>query len=134
VAKAAIVFIGSVLVLLSQTLSSAGISQIQTAILSRWDNGMAYFAMLVVLASMGMVIMMPIGGKLSDLFGRKVLLWIGGVIFLVGSIVTALAPTLASFPPHGLFFPLARQSRWSCSTLFWRAYIRAKGAIWRMAR
>jgi MFS family permease len=108
VAKAVTVFIGSVLVILSQTLSSAGISQIQGAILSRWEHGMEYFAMLVVLASMGLVIMMPIGGKLSDLFGRKVLMWIGSSIFLVGSIITALAPTLASFLIARALFPFGQ--------------------------
>lgn len=97
--KAGMVFAGAALILFSGTLSMQGIGQIQTAILTKY-NAMQYFAFLSVLASMGTSIMLPIGGKLSDLLGRKLILWIGGSLFLLGSIVASIAPSLAIF----LFF------------------------------
>lgn len=94
--KAAIVYTGAILILISSTLGAQGIAQIQTAILTKY-NGMQYFATLSVLATMGLAIMMPVGGKFSDLFGRKILLLIGGVIFTAGSIIASLAPSLNIF-------------------------------------
>lgn len=96
VAKAIIIYIGVVFILAAGTASSQSISQIQTAILTKY-NGMDYFAMLTALATMGMVIMMPVSGKFSDMFGRKIMLWVGTALFSIGSVVTSLAPSLGLF-------------------------------------
>lgn len=95
-AKRTVIFIGAILITLSQTLSSQGINTLQSAILTKF-NGMSYFAYLSLLASIGMAITVPIGGKLSDLLGKKTLLWIGSSIVIISSFITSQAPTLATF-------------------------------------
>jgi MFS family permease len=94
--KKAIIFIGAIFILLSQTLSSQGINTLQSAILTKF-NAMSYFAYLSLLASIGMALTVPIGGKLADLFGKKILLWIGASIVCISSIITSQAPTLFTF-------------------------------------
>jgi MFS family permease len=94
--KFSLVISGAVLILMSGTLSSQGINNIQTALLTKYD-GMQYFALLSALSTMGMVIMMPIGGKLSDLYGRKLYGWIGCILFTGGSVLVAFAPSLPAF-------------------------------------
>jgi len=88
------IFICGCIISLSMTLSAQGIGTIQRQLLTRFD-AMSYYSLLTLLASVGMVIFLPIAGKFADLFGRKIMLIIGGIISLVSSLVTGLAPNLA---------------------------------------
>ena len=50
-----------------------------------------YYSLTIVLGSMAMSIMLPLGGKLGDMFGRKKLFAIGMVGFLLSELILAAA-------------------------------------------
>ena len=50
-----------------------------------------YYSLTLVLGSMAMSIMLPLGGKLGDMFGRKKLFAVGMVGFLLSELILALA-------------------------------------------
>jgi len=92
-ARKNMIFICGCIISLSMTLSGQGIGTIQRQLLSRFD-AMSYYSLMTLLASVGMVIFLPIAGKFADLFGRRIMLLIGGTISLVSSLITGLAPNL----------------------------------------
>ena len=61
---------GCVCLMLSIAMFGLSLATIQEPILAEMD-GMSYFSLLSVLATLGLSIMTPIGGKLGDLFGRR---------------------------------------------------------------
>lgn len=61
---------GCVCLMLSIAMFGLSLATIQEPILAEMD-GMSYFSLLSVLATLGLAIMTPIGGKLGDLFGRR---------------------------------------------------------------
>ena len=50
-----------------------------------------YYSLTIVLGSMSMSVMLPLGGKLGDMFGRKKLFAIGMVGFLLSELILAAA-------------------------------------------
>ena len=50
-----------------------------------------YYSLTIVLGSMAMSIMLPLGGKLGDMFGRKKLFAIGMVGFLLSELILGAA-------------------------------------------
>lgn len=50
-----------------------------------------YYSLTIVLGSMSMSVMLPLGGKLGDMFGRKKLFAIGMIGFLLGELVFGAA-------------------------------------------
>ena len=50
-----------------------------------------YYSLTIVLGSMSMSIMLPLGGKLGDMFGRKLLFAIGMVGFLISELILGAA-------------------------------------------
>lgn len=50
-----------------------------------------YYSLTIVLGSMSMSVMLPLGGKLGDMFGRKKLFAIGMIGFLLGELVFGTA-------------------------------------------
>ena len=80
--------------MMSMTLSSFGISTITPGLLAKFD-AMQHFTLTNLMASIGMLLFLPIVGKLTDTVGRKPLLIIGGSICLVASIGAGFA---SSFP------------------------------------
>ena len=61
---------GCICLMLSIAMFGLSLATIQEPILAEMD-GMSYFSLLSVLATLGLAIMTPIGGKLGDLFGRR---------------------------------------------------------------
>lgn len=57
-------------------------------------NGMAYYTLIEVLASLAMSITMPIAGKLGDLYGRRKLMLISQLGFIVSMLVICLGPNV----------------------------------------
>ena len=57
-------------------------------------NAMEYVGLFSVLGSLGITIMTPIGGKLGDIFGRKVTILVSGIACILFGIGIAYAKTL----------------------------------------
>ena len=70
---------GCVCLMLSIAMFGLSLATIQEPILAEMD-GMSYFSLLSVLATLVLSIMPPIGGKLGDLFGRRNQVLIAGGI------------------------------------------------------
>src|SRR5688572_4050485 len=83
------VLLGLLLAALDQTIVATALPRI-VADLQGIDL-LAWVSTSYLLASTTMV---PIYGKLSDIYGRKTILLIGIVIFLVGSALCGIAPTM----------------------------------------
>src|SRR5687768_16027694 len=83
------VLLGLLLAALDQTIVSTALPRI-VADLQGIDL-LAWVSTSYLLASTAMV---PIYGKLSDIYGRKNILMIGIVVFLVGSALCGIAPTM----------------------------------------
>ena len=83
------VLLGLLLAALDQTIVATALPRI-VADLQGIDL-LAWVSTSYLLASTAMV---PIYGKLSDIYGRKIILLIGTVIFLVGSALSGIAPSM----------------------------------------
>jgi MFS family permease len=83
------VLLGLLLAALDQTIVSTAMPRI-VADLQGIDL-LAWVSTAYLLASTAMV---PIYGKLSDLYGRKIILLFGIVVFLIGSMLCGIAPTM----------------------------------------
>ncbi|HEX2863071.1 MAG TPA: DHA2 family efflux MFS transporter permease subunit [Deinococcales bacterium] len=64
-------------------------------------NGLDLYAWVSTAYLLSSTVMVPIYGKLSDLYGRKVILSVGVVIFLLGSALCGLAGEFGSLPVIG---------------------------------
>lgn len=69
------------------------LSTLITPILAKFD-AMDYVGLFSVLGSLGITIMTPIGGKLGDIFGRKVTVIVSGVACILFGVGIAYANTL----------------------------------------
>lgn len=58
-------------------------------------NGMALFSWIVALPALSGAVATLLGGKLSDMFGRRAILIITLSLFLVGTVLSALSTTIA---------------------------------------
>ncbi len=95
-------------------------------------NGMALFSWAISLPALGSAFAVLIFGKLSDMYGRRAILLVSMVLFGIGSILSAIAPsmpmviaaltisTLGSgalmplcFSVLGDLFPPAERAKWS---------------------
>ena len=61
---------GCVCLMIATSMVRLSLATIQAPILQKMD-AMKYFSLLTIFSSLGISIMTPIGGKLSDLIGRK---------------------------------------------------------------
>ena len=50
-----------------------------------------YYSLTIIMGSMAMSIMLPLGGKLGDMFGRKKIFAVGMIGFLAGEVILAAA-------------------------------------------
>lgn len=91
-----IFFIAGSVVMMCMTLSSYGIATVTPRLLAEF-NAMEYYTLTGLMASVGMLVFLPVAGKLTDTVGRKPLLLIGGGITLFSSIAAAFAPNFISF-------------------------------------
>ena len=90
------VTIGSICLMLSITMFGVGFFVIQGPILAEM-NASGYYSLLTIFASLGLAIMTPIGGKLGDLFGRKNIVVISGLICAVCGIGMGIVRSVILF-------------------------------------
>ena len=83
------VLLGLLLAALDQTIVSTAMPRIVAEL--QGIDLLSWVTTAYLLASTAMV---PIYGKLSDLYGRKIILIFGVVVFLIGSMLCGIAPTM----------------------------------------
>lgn len=71
--------IGSMMYMLFVAFSGLSLAMIQAPVLEAMD-GMHFFSTTTILASLGLSIMTPVGGKMGDLFGRQKVMVISGIL------------------------------------------------------
>ncbi|MDR0719651.1 MAG: MFS transporter [Treponema sp.] len=89
-------FIGGAIAMMAMTLSSYGIATVTPALLRRFD-AMQHYTLTSLMASIGLLLFLPIVGKLTDSVGRRPLLIVGGLISLIASLVTGFANSFPLF-------------------------------------
>lgn len=82
--------------MLCMTLSSYGIATITPQFLAKYD-AMEHYTLTSLMASIGMLLCLPICGRLIDTIGRKTMLMIGGTITLIFSVICGLAHNFPVF-------------------------------------
>ena len=87
---------GCVCLMLSIAMFGLSLATLQEPILQEM-GAMNYFSLLSILATLGLSIMTPIGGKLGDLFGRRNLVIVSGLICATCSIGMGLFRSLLPF-------------------------------------
>jgi len=87
---------GGICLMLSISIFGVGFFVIQGAILTQMD-AFHYYSLLTIFATLGLTIMTPIGGKLGDLFGRRNVVVISGIICAVCGIGMAVIRSIIPF-------------------------------------
>lgn len=82
--------LGGIFLMLFIACSGLSLAMLQTPILQKMD-AMDLFSTLTIMASLGLSIMTPIGGKLGDMFGRRNLILVSGLLALLCNIALAFA-------------------------------------------
>lgn len=90
------VTIGCICMMLSIAMFGLSLSVLQGPILTEM-NAMNYFSLLTIFASLGLAIMTPIGGKLGDLFGRRNVIIIFGIIATICGLGMGIVKTILPF-------------------------------------
>ncbi len=85
--------LGAISLIVSIACYGLALSTLISPILEH-HNGMEYVSLISVLGSIGITIMTPIGGKLGDIFGRKAIVVIAGILCALFGIGIAYAPNL----------------------------------------
>jgi EmrB/QacA subfamily drug resistance transporter len=84
--------LGMFLAAVNQTIVAPAMPRIVASL-----GGMEHYSWIAVSALLASTVIVPIVGKLSDLFGRKAF-YVGGIlVFMASSVVAALAPTFEIF-------------------------------------
>ena len=94
-----VVFSGLVLVMLLAALDSTIVATALPTIVGEL-GGFDHIGWVVTAYLLAQTIVTPLYGKLGDLYGRKIVLQVGLVIFLVGSVLCGIAqnmPELIAF-------------------------------------
>ena len=93
--KRRLVTLGCICLMLSIACFGLSLAVIQGPILEEM-NAMSYFSTLTIFPSLGLAILTPIGGKLGDLFGRRNIIIISGIVAAICGIgmgvVTSVVP------------------------------------------
>ena len=87
---------GCVCLMIATSMVWLSLATIQAPILQKMD-AMKYFSLLSIFSSLGLSIMTPIGGKLSDLIGRKNIILIAGSISAICVIGLGVVHTILPF-------------------------------------
>lgn len=90
------VIIGCVCLMFSVTVFGVGFFVIQGPILAEM-HASQYYSLLTIFASLGLAIMTPIGGKIGDLFGRRNIVVISGIICAACGIGMSLVHSILPF-------------------------------------
>src|SRR5271154_6075525 len=88
-----VVFTGLMLVMLMAALDSTIVSTALPTIVGDL-GGLSHISWVVTAYLLAQTAVMPVYGKLGDLYGRKVVLQVALVIFLIGSALCGLAQSL----------------------------------------
>lgn len=91
--KKALVQLGAICLTVSIACYGLALSTLITPILSGM-NAMGYVGLFSIFSSLGITIMTPIGGKLGDIFGRKMVVVVAGIICALCGVGIAFAPNL----------------------------------------
>ncbi len=91
--KKALVQLGTICLMVSIACYGLALSTLITPILSGM-NAMGYVGLFSIFSSLGITIMTPIGGKLGDIFGRKLIVVVAGIVCIVCGVGIAFAPNL----------------------------------------
>lgn len=94
--KRNLVTIGCICLMLSIACFGLSLAVIQGPILDKM-NGMSYFSTLTIFASLGLAILTPIGGKLGDLFGRRNIIIVSGIVAAVCGVGMGIVKTVVPF-------------------------------------
>lgn len=95
-AKRNLVTIGCICLMLSIACFGLSLAVIQGPILDKM-NAMNYFSTLTIFASLGLAILTPIGGKLGDLFGRRNIIIVSGIVAAVCGVGMGIVKTVVPF-------------------------------------
>ncbi|HEY0951742.1 MDR family MFS transporter [Nocardioides sp.] len=85
---------GLLLAMFVAMLSSTVVSNALPRIVSDLEGSQTGYTWVVVSTMLAMTVTTPIWGKLSDLFSKKLLVQLALVIYIVGSLVAAFAPSM----------------------------------------
>lgn len=94
--KKNLVTLGCICLMLSIACFGLSLAVLQGPILEKM-NAMNYFSTLTILSSLGLAILTPIGGKLGDLFGRRNIVIISGVVAVICGIGLGCVKSVISF-------------------------------------
>jgi EmrB/QacA subfamily drug resistance transporter len=83
--------IGSLLALLLAALDSTIVSSAGPVIQQKLEIGSSFYTLITTAYLVGEVVTLPIYGKLSDLRGRRWVLVVGIILFLIGSVLCGLS-------------------------------------------
>ena len=90
------VMIGCICIMISIAMFGYSLNVLQGPILTEM-NAMHYFSLLTIFASLGLAIMTPIGGKLGDLFGRRNVIVVSGIIAVACGLGMGVVKTIMPF-------------------------------------
>ena len=94
--KRRLVTLGCICLMLSIACFGLSLAVIQGPILEQM-NAMSYFSTLTIFASLGLAILTPIGGKLGDLFGRRNIIIISGIVATICGIGMGIVTSIVPF-------------------------------------
>jgi len=98
---------GCIALMLSIGMFGLSLATLQEPILAQMD-ALSYFSLLSILSSLGLSIMTPIGGKLGDLFGRRNLIIVSGLICAICAVGMGFIRVLLPFMLLRLFLGAAQ--------------------------
>ncbi len=94
--------IGGMMYMLFVAFAGLSLAMIQSPVLESM-GGMHYFSTTTILASLGLAIMTPIGGKLGDMYGRQKVMVISGILAGICCLGLGLAMMMKSVMLFMLF-------------------------------
>lgn len=111
------VIIGCVCLMFSVTVFGVGFFVIQGPVLEEMQASQ-YYSLLTIFASLGLAVMTPIGGKLGDLFGRRNVVVIAGVICAACGIGMSMVHSILPFAIFRLLLGAAQGGIYSSPVYF----------------
>ncbi|HEU4435108.1 MAG TPA: MFS transporter [Pyrinomonadaceae bacterium] len=113
-----VIFGGLLLVMLLAALDSTIVATALPTIVGEF-GGLAHISWVVTAYLLAQTIVTPIYGKLGDLYGRKRVLQIAIVIFLVGSALCGLSQSMSHLIIFPAAWPLRMRSCFASSVARW---------------
>ena len=89
-------FIAGTIIMMATILNAYGVATVTPALLRKF-GAMQHYALTSIISTVGMLLFLPIVGKLIDTVGRRPILSIGAAIYLVFSITSGFATNFVTF-------------------------------------